>query len=211
MSGKILVLAWLVVACALPEFVAWREPVPQGAPLAALPYKSGNWQGIDSKLRPEQTLLQAVGGKYDDQIFRIYKNPAGLEIEAQIFYCATRRPHNRLTTSLNFVNCLHGGYQQVALTTLALKPDLPVGYIVVRKGEAAAALMYWLQSPGKTSADGFSHALWQYEQNLQLSRADGCFVKLAVAGERTPEKEAALAELAKLLHGKIETWLLARK
>ena len=77
----------------------------------------------------------------------------------------------------------------------------------MRKEDQYSTVLYWLQSPNKTSAGGFEHLLWLYRQDLLLKRTDGCFVKLAYYGRATPDADAQLLQLGKLYHQALSAWL----
>lgn len=204
------ILVWLVVAALAPQAVRWTAVRPVGPDLDVLPVRLDGYAGRPAALRKQQDMLDyGMRHLYDDALLRLYAGPEG-PFEVQIFYCRTRRPRNRLTNTTNLVNCLHGHYHRVADATVALGPGVDARRLRLdRYGEQATAF-FWLQSPGRTSADGFAHLLWQVRQDLLRARSDGCFVKIAYDGAPSVTRDAAALTLAREVHRAVDAWLAAR-
>ena len=209
----LLLAAWMALAAALPRLVTWSAPVPDGPPLAALEPPEG-WRVGEGKLNRFQGMLRfATSEIYDDSLLLQLEHPGLPPVEVQIFYCNSRRPRNRLTNTVNMINCLHGHFRDVEQHAAELRTPAPVPaeLLHLRRDERSSALLYWLQSPGKTSADDFEHLLWLYRQDLMRRRTDGCFVKLAYYGKPDPRRDRALLELGAAGHDAVKKWLDKRQ
>ena len=202
-------IVWMLGLAALPWLVNWQAPRPDGPPLSTLPQRAGPWQGTPGALASRQEMLAfGMENLYDDALLRRYRGPGG-DFEVQIFYCRSRRPRNRLTNTTNLVNCLHGHYRRVGDEVLSL-PPLRLRQLRLHRHDQHATVLFWLQSPGKTSPAGFEHLLWQYWQDLLLRRSDGCFVKIAYNGPPRTGQDKALRRLAHSLHQQVDAWLQKR-
>jgi len=203
--------AWLVLGAAVGPAVSWPARVPRGPSLQAIPREIGAWRSRRAALTSRQNMLAfGVAHLYDEHLVRIYTRAGAPDLEVQVFYCGSRRPRNRLTNTLHKANCLHGHYTSVERQAVDLAPGVQVTRLRLARGARASTVLYWLQSPERTSAQGFSHLVWQYAQDARRARSDGCFVKIAYYGPPVLEHDQALTAFAARMHAVVDAWLAER-
>jgi|GEM_PF-3259900 len=204
-------VAWLGLAAAVGPVVHWPARVPRGPSLHAIPREIGPWRSRRAALTPHQDMLAfGAANLYDEHLVRVYTRSGAPDLEVQVFYCGSRRPRNGLTNTLHKVNCLHGHYTSVERQAVDLAPGVRATRLRLARGARASTVVYWLQSPGRTSAQGFAHLVWQYARDARRARSDGCFVKIAYYGPPAAGHDQALTAFAAQMHGVVDAWLSER-
>lgn len=206
------VVVWLFFAACAGWLAGSDHPVAEGRPLGDAAGALEGWTWRESTFTKDQDLLEnRVRPLSDDAIVRTYESRDGVQIEVQVFYCASRRPKNRLVYYLDTIQCLHGHYPQVRKDVVSLPKGLEAARLRLSGRSTDSTVLYWIASAGRTSSEWLPHAAWLYGQDLLGRRTDGCFLKLAYYGQSGPAKDAALADLAGKLHVDLAAWLRERK
>lgn len=209
MNKRLLILTlWLTATVLIQVFVKPDSVIPNLKPLDNIPLNIKNWHGEKSNLSASQDMLKyRIENSYDEFILRNYIDDTGFKVEVQVFYCNSRIPRNRLTGTLNKINCLHGHFYFLNELKTEITENAKASMLYLGRNGIESIVIYWLQSKGKTSSTGNEHLIWQYKQSLKYKRTDGCFVKIAYYGTQTPEKNHKLQIFAKLLHAEVDRWL----
>lgn len=200
---------WLLLAAALPALVAWRTPAPVTPPMADLRLAPPGWRAGPGALTPVQRffVLEKDGRPFlDEMLLKTFHDGRGGRIEAQLFYHRTRR-NNAWGDFSDMVNCWHGRFRRVETRTVSLDDDAPATLMTMRRDDESAVVLYWMQSSGRTSANGWRHVAWQYAQALGMRRNDACFVKLSYSGPLTPERVRGLVDAGRHVHRRVDRWL----
>lgn len=207
---RITLALWLLAMGALPWLIRPRVARPAVPPLADLPRRLGPWRSTPAPFRPRQTGFAALFAEPGyDRLSRIYRRADGVAFEVQLFYAPARAPDNRLTYFP--VTCLHGGYEEVTGADVTFGENRPARQIRVRgKNGEHAMLLYWLQSPGRSSRSPASHLYWLYLQDVLGRRTDGVLVKIADTAPPSSARDRALADLARHLAAAVDAWFAAK-
>lgn len=211
-AATILVTLWFSAATALPALLHERYAVTNGPALQTivLPLPDG-WQIKPGSLTVMQDMLkEATARRYNDTLLLDITDPDGRAWEVQIFFCNSRRPHNRLSVTVDRVNCLHGHYQTLTLQPVEIASAFRASRLHMSRRSEFATALFWLQSPKQTSALPFPHMAHLYWQEFLQQRTDGCFVKIATVDHVTLHETPALGVLAYTVHSALANWLQQR-
>ncbi len=176
------------------------SPTLTGPPLAQLPLPAGT----KTETAP---ALADFAATCDDHVARRITLDRKTFATLHIFYCRTRQPDNRLTGFETYQRQHVAGARRRTNSIVTLEGGSSAIRLQIENDGGSRTLLYWYQSPGRTSASPASHLLRQFTEELQCRRSDGCVVLLELAGRRPDEAESKLIELASTLHPTIETWL----
>ena len=92
--------------------------------------------------------------------------------------------------------------KQVSLKAKYYPEDVPVNYILARKGETYESVLHWYQSAGnKVLSTGIQQNIDRFIGRVFYNRNDGAFVRVSVFGKEEHLNEAN--SLAKLFAEKI--------
>jgi EpsI family protein len=157
-----------------------------------------------------EAQLEPPESNVDDRLLRTYRRSDGCEIDIQVFYMNARRNHFWGTEYLRVIQCWYGHYRRVESRPVRIGAEAMANCLLLTRGGTTSSLLYWMQSPGRTSLSGWAHDLWQCRQNLAFSRSDGCVVVVASRWARRAEREQQILAVARHLHRRLDRWLNSR-
>lgn len=180
----------LCTACLL-RWSGTVERVPLRAPLAAIPWQLGAWQGTPHADFDAETMkvLQA-----DEYVSRSYTR-AAVPLDLYIGYYASQ---TRGDTIHSPMNCLPAaGWEPIVRDRARLDGGaagpIDANRYVIQKGLDKRLVVYWYQSHGRTVASEYWSKVYLVLDSLRLHRSDGALVRVIVpvdGDERRADREA---------------------
>ena len=201
-----IVLAAILVVQGFDTFALGQvESRTAGSFLERVPHELNGWAmtdqvGLDVDV---QSALQP-----DDYLARYYTRQAdGKRAELVIAYFKSQRegfgPHSPRV-------CLPAaGWMPVLQTTQAVRTgtgeSVTVNYFIIRKNGRNSAVLYWYQTPRRTTAGEIPARMWLALDTLTSKRSDVSLVRITVPMPDAGDHQAvqAAAELSQAVHGEL--------
>lgn len=156
---------------------------------------------------PYQTSTSPFSDYTDQLMQSLVTGNDHTQIRLHIVYAADRRPDNILT---DYLKRLLSHYQHKGTyyhELVDIKPGVQANLIRFQATTGYKNIIWFMQSPGKTSTRSLSHLLWQYGRELIPGRTDGCGISLTYDGPPQPTYDDLLIDLAGYYHDQINDWL----
>jgi EpsI family protein len=176
---RILSVVLLLQAAAYYAVASRSERIPEIAPLATFPQRSGRWT-TEREFPLEKEVQDAL--KADDSLNRLYVNAERtVGVSLFIAFFKTQRygqsPHSPK-------NCLPGaGWQpsedsQLQLMVPGREVPIVINKYVIARGEERSVVLYWYQSRNRVIAGEFAARFWLVADAIRFHRSDTALVRV---------------------------------
>jgi EpsI family protein len=166
----------LLCAFALLQTLSHGEAIVPRQPLRSLPFKLGDWIGIEQPLQSE--VIRTVG--VTDYTNRTYVRPAAMPVQVYVGYYASQRTGDTIHSPKN---CLPGaGWDPIrsgyATIHLSDGRNIVVNEYVIQQDQDKQLVFYWYQGRGRVVASEYAGKFWMIADAISRNRTDGALVRL---------------------------------
>jgi EpsI family protein len=206
MTGRLSLLALLMLCAAGWTRTMGPREVALPAPLSALPLQLGAWRGIEG---PPVAADVARVLRADDYANRVYRRTDGAAVGLWVASYSSQRQGDAIHSPQN---CLPGtgwtplDHSRPVLTVSGRRH--PVNrYVVQRRGERQL-VVYWYQGRGRIVASEYANKLYLLVDAIRQRRTDGTLVRVTAPVRGDPRHaDAHVAEFIAALQPDLSRWL----
>jgi EpsI family protein len=176
-----------------------REVLPAREPLAAFPYRLGEWTGTDVEI--QQEVLDVLGA--GDFLLRVYQDSSRRQPYVDLFlaYFPSQRTGDTIHSPKH---CLPGsGWLPVESSRVTLSlpghSPFPANRYVIAKGTDRQLVLYWYLAHDRAVASEYWAKFYLVTDSIRLNRSDGSLVRVTTplrSGETTDAAQARLISFA---------------
>jgi EpsI family protein len=174
MNRPVLVLIALVVTAGLARWQTAAVDVAPAAPLDALPFELGAWQGRQAA-GYEPDVLAALG--VDDYLNRAYYASGGQEANLYVGYYRSQDQSGSIHSPLN---CLPGaGWQPEQVERVPFAGGA-ARQVIIAKGAQRLLVVYWYQTSTRIEGDEYRGRFYAVLDTIRHGRNDAALVRVTV-------------------------------